>query len=496
MQFFAVQKSLTEAECDVLIVNLFEGVKKPGGGTGAVDQAVDGAITALIEREKFEGKLGQVTDLTPAGNIKAPKVILVGLGKQEEFDQNKVRSAASAAAKRAKELSAKHIATILHGGGVGGIDPMAASRALVEGTILGTYEFTKHRTTEVKPNPIERVDIVETDAAKIDAIKSGIRVGEVAAEAKNYARDLTNEPGNVVTPSYLADQAEAVANETGIECRVISRPEMKQIGMNLLLSVSKGSAEEPKFIVMRYTAPQATRTVALVGKGITFDSGGLNIKGGDGMAMMKDDMSGAGVVLAAMRAIALLKPNVNVLGLMPACENMPSGHATRPGDVVLGLSGKTVEINNTDAEGRLILADAVAFAEREGVDEIIDIATLTGGCVVALGRDLAGIFGTEQATVDKLIKVGAEGGESLWQLPLYQDYAEGLKSDVADMKNTASREGSAITGALFIKNHIKETPWVHIDIAGPCSLDKDTPIGPKGGTGFGVATLVNYLLSQ
>lgn len=496
MQFFAVQKSLTEAECDVLIVNLFEGVKTPGGGTGAVDKAVNGAITALIEREGFEAKLGQVSDLTPSGDIKAPKIILVGLGKQDEFDVNKVRIAASAAAKRAKSLSAKHVATILHGAGVGGMDPAVASRALVEGTILGTYEFTKHRTTDVKPNPIQRVDIVETDANKAEAIKSGIQVGEITANAKNYARDLTNEPGNVVTPSYLADQAEMVANETGLDCRVISRAEMKQIGMRLLLAVSKGSAEEPKFIALRYTAPKATRTVAIVGKGITFDSGGLNIKVGDGMAAMKDDMTGAGVVLATMKAVAQLKPNVNVLGLMPACENMPSGTATRPGDVVVGLSGKTVEINNTDAEGRLILADAVAFAEREGVDEIIDIATLTGGCVIALGRSMAGLFGTDQATVDKLIKAGTEGGEPLWQLPFYADYEEGLKSDVADMKNTASREASAITGGLFIKMHVKDTPYVHIDIAGPCSLENETPIGPKGGTGFGVATLVNYLLEQ
>lgn len=496
MRFEAIQQSLVEAECDVLIINLFEGVKKPVGGTGAVDAAVDGAVTALIERENFEGKVGQVTDLTPCAGVKASRIIIVGLGKQEEFDANAIRKAASAAARRARDLSAKRIATILHGGGIGGIDPATAALAITEGTILGTYQFNKHKTADTKPNPIERIGIVETDAGKIDAIKSGIAHGQALAEAKNYARDLTNEPPNVLTPSYLADQALAVARETGLECRIIERDEMKELGMNLLLGVSKGSVEDPKFIVLRYRGASDAKTIALVGKGITFDSGGLNIKPGDSMANMKDDMAGAGVVLAAMQAIAALKPKTNVIGVLPATENMPGGNATRPGDIITGLSGKTVEINNTDAEGRLILADAVAFAEREQADEIIDLATLTGACVVALGRDMAAVMGTDQDLIDGLIKSAKDGGEQLWQLPLHLPYEDSLKSDFADMKNSGGREGGTIVGGLFIKKHVEKTPWAHIDIAGTCALDKETPLGPKGGTGFGVSTLVNYVMSR
>lgn len=496
MRFNAIQQSLVDVECDVLIINLFEGVKKPGGGTGAVDKATDGAVAALIERENFEGKACQVADLTPCAGVKAARVIIVGLGKQEEFNVNVIRRAASAAARRAKDLSAKRVATILHGAGIGGIDPATAARATVEGMILGTYQFIKHKTTEVKPNTIEQVDIVEIDVGKIEQIKSGIEIGQVVAESKNYARDLTNEPSNCLTPTILAGHAKAVAEASGLDCRIIDKDEMKQIGMNLLLGVAKGSTEDPKFIILRYKGSDNAKTIALVGKGITFDSGGLNLKPGDAMANMKDDMAGAAAVLSAMQAIGKLKPKANVIGIIPATENMPSGQATRPGDVIVGLSGKSVEINNTDAEGRLILADAVAFAEREKVDEIIDIATLTGACVVALGRDMAALIGSDQAMIDKLNKYGETADEKFWQLPFYQPYEDQLKSDSADMKNSGGREGGTIVGGLFIKKHIEKTPWVHIDIAGTGLTDKDTPLGPKGGTGFGVSTLVDYVLGE
>lgn len=496
MRFEAIQQSLVDAECDLLVINLFEGVKEPSGGTGAVDKATGDAVAALIERENFEGKACQVADLTPCAGVKAAKVIIVGLGKQEEFNVNVIRKAASAAARRAKDLSAKRVATILHGAGIGGIDPAVAARATVEGMILGTYQFIKHKTTDVKPNTIEQVDIVEMDAGKIEQIKSGIEIGQVVAEAKNHARDLTNEPANYLTPTILAEHAKMIAEDSGLECRIIDKDEMKQMGMNLLLGVAKGSVEDPKFIILRYKGSSDARTIALVGKGITFDSGGLNLKLGDSMANMKDDMAGAAVVLSTMQAIGKLKPKVNVIGIMPATENMLSGHATRPGDVLVGISGKSVEINNTDAEGRLLLADAVAFAEREQVDEIIDIATLTGACVVALGKDMAALIGSDQPMIDKLNKYGEVADEKFWQLPLYQPYEDQLKSDSADMKNSGGREGGTIVGGLFIKKHIEKTPWVHIDIAGTGLIDKDTPLGPKGGTGFGVSTLVDYVLGE
>lgn len=494
MEFSAIRKLVTEVECDVLILNLFQGVKEPGGATGAVDRALGGAIRAVIARENFEGKIGEVTDLTPCGGVPAARVIVVGLGKQEEFDAEKIRRASSAAARCAKKLSAHRVATVLHGGGAGGIDPKTSARAIVEGTMLGTYQFTRHKTSDVTPNPIERVEIVEMDAEKIQAIDEGIHRSRITAEAVNFARDLTNEPANILTPTYLARQATEVAKEAGIECRVEDRAGIERLGMNLFLAVAKGSREEPRLIILRYKAASPRRTIALIGKGITFDSGGINLKPSESLKNMKDDMAGSGVVLATMRAIAALKPDVNVLALLPATENMIGGDATKVGDVITGLSGKTVEIDNTDAEGRLLVADAAAFAESEGVDEIIDIATLTGACVIALGRGMAGVIGSDQGVVEGLIRAGSDGGETLWQLPLYREYEDNLKSEVADMNNTGGREAGAINGALFIKKHIDVVPWAHIDIAGPATIEKDTPLSTKGATGFGVRTLINYVL--
>lgn len=496
MRFEAIQQSLAEAECDVLVVNLFEGVTQPQGATGAVDRAVDSAITNLIERESFEGKLGHTADLTPCGGVRAAKIVLVGLGKQEELDADKIRQASSAAARRARSLSAKRVATVLHGGGAGGIDPATAAAALVQSMILGTYQFTKHKTADVTPNTIDQVDIVEMDSDKIDPIKAGIARGRLIAEAISYARDLTNEPANIVTPSYLAEQARTIAARSDIDCQIVERDGIENTGMNLLLAVSKGSRQEPKFIIMRYSNPKAQKTVALIGKGITFDSGGINLKPTESLQNMKDDMAGAAAVLAAMRAVGELRPELNVLGLIPATENMIGGNATRVGDIITGLSGKTVEIDNTDAEGRLVIADAAAFAEREKVDEIIDIATLTGACVIALGRGMAGILGTDQSLVDQLIHAGARVGEMLWQLPLYPDYKDNLKSEIADMRNTGGREAGAINGAIFIKDHMTGTPWAHIDIAGPATIDKESPLAPKGATGFGAGTLVEYVLGH
>ncbi len=495
MQVVTVRGSVTEALCDVLIVNLFEGVKRPGGATGAVDQALGGAISALIEREGFEGKLGETLDLTTGGAIGASRVIIVGLGKADAFDADAIRKASAVAARRARNLSARRVASIIHGAGIGGIDPALASRATTLGTLLGLYKFTRLKTD--KPTrEVEEFAIIEKDESKLAAIEAGMRIGKTVADAVSFARDLTNEPANVVTPGYLAETARTIAGEFGMECRVFEREEIAELGMGLLTAVARASAEPPKFIRLEYKSPNATRRIAVIGKGVTFDSGGLNLKPGDSMAAMKDDMGGAAAVLAAMRAVGELKPEVNVLALVPATENMIGGNATHVGDVIRALSGKTVEIDNTDAEGRLILSDAATYAESEGVDEIIDVATLTGACVVALGRGMAGVLGSDQGIVERLIKAGAKDGEKLWQLPLHTDYLDNLKSETADMKNAGSREGGAIIGALFIKNHIKGTPWAHIDVAGPVTLDRESALSTKGSTGFGTATLVNYLLGN
>jgi len=494
IKFTVTQGSLTEVVCDALVVNLFEGVTHPGGGTGAVDRSLDGALTQLIAEEDFKGKLGQTAVLHSCGRIPAKKVILVGLGKAQDFTTEGVRRASGAAAKKAAKLNVKKVCTILHGAGIGGLDPAECALALVEGAALGTYKFLKYKTVEPKPLSLEEVEIVEMDAGKIPAIREGVAKGEITSDATIFARDLINDTSNVITPTALAETAQQIARENGLECQVMDVDQIQSLGMNLLLAVAQGSAQPPKFIVLKYSAPGAKRTVAIVGKGITFDSGGLSIKPSEGMEYMKDDMSGAAAVLAAMRAISRIKPGANVLGLAPATENMPSGGAVKPGDVVRSFAGKTVEINNTDAEGRLILADALAYAVKQGAEEILDVATLTGACVVALGRAISGVMSNNRELVNRLISIGEKEGDLVWELPLYKDYEELLKSDIADIKNSPGREAATITGGLFLQEFVGEVPWAHIDIAGPSFLEKSAFTSPKGGSGAGTRILVRYLM--
>ncbi|MEN6357187.1 MAG: leucyl aminopeptidase [Armatimonadota bacterium] len=493
MEFKAKQGSLQDQQSDIVIVNLFEGVKHPGGGTGAVDQALHGAISDAIRDEEFDGNLGDTLVIRTLGTIPAKYVIVVGLGKNADFDLLKAMRASARAARKCRELRAKTVSSILHGAGIGGLPVEDCARAVTLGAIFGTYEYTDLKTEKVKENPIEQFNIVELSGDKLDSIASGIAKAQVVGDEVIFARDLANAPSNIVTPAYLADLAERIAGETGLECRVMDRAAIESAGMGLLAAVARGSKVEPRFIELRYCSEKPSKTVAIVGKGITFDSGGYSLKPSEYMYGMKDDMSGAAAVLAAMQAVGREKPGLNVIGLIPATENMIGPAAIHPGDVFTSYSGKSVEVNNTDAEGRLILADAVAYADKLGVDEIIDVATLTGACVVALGRELNGVFGTDDAMVDKLINAGRSCGEIMWRLPLYDDYKENLKSDVADLKNTGSREGGAISAALFIKSFVGETAWAHIDLSAS-SVEKDTDLARKGSTGSGAGTLVEYLL--
>jgi leucyl aminopeptidase len=368
------------------------------------------------------------------------------------------------------------------------------ARALVLGTILGTYQHIRLKTEDVKDNSIELFEIVELSPGKLDDIEHGIRRAEVIGDAITFARDLANEPSNIVTPSHLSNIAEEMATEFDMRCAVRDRAGIEEEGMNLLAAVARGSGVEPRFIEMRYEFPNAEKTVAIVGKGITFDSGGYSLKTAEGMQDMKGDMAGAAAVLAAMRAVGKLKPSVNVLALIPATENSIGGQATHPGDVFKSYSGKTVEIVDTDAEGRLILADAIAYASKAGVDEIVDVATLTGACVVALGKKISGILGTEQSLVDRLIEAGASCGEKLWQLPLDSDYKDQIRSDIADLKNGSSGKGAGpITAALFMEAFTSGVAWAHIDLSAS-DTDEDTPLAKKGNTGAGAGTLIEYLL--
>lgn len=489
----SLNASITEIECDAAVVNLFQGVSSPGGAAGAVDRALDGLLSRLIREEGFEGKPGQTLLVHTHGRLPAGRVVLTGLGEAGRLDLETVRRASSAALRRAREARARRVATIVHGAGAGGLESARAAQATVEGAALGTYEFLKYKS-EPDPRGIEELLVAEMDSSRMPSVRAGVQRGEVVSRAVNFARDLVNSPANHITPSALALLATQMAAARGLEALILERADAERLGMGCYLAVARGSQEAPKFITLRYR-PEGTPDgrVAIIGKGVTFDSGGLSLKSAESMVTMKDDMSGAAAVLAAMQAVAQLRPGREVLAIVPAVENMPSGSAMRPGDVVRAMNGRTIEIENTDAEGRLTLADALCYAVRAGCDELIDLATLTGACVWALGRVYSGLMSNNEELVERLKACSRVCGDRIWPLPLSEDYRYLIESQVADMKNTGGREGGAITAALLLQEFTDGRPWAHIDIAGPAFLSQDNGIIEKGASGAGVRLLIEHL---
>jgi leucyl aminopeptidase len=494
MKLKVVVDDITKIEVDGLIVNLFEGVSQPGGATAAVDKALDGAITQLIEASEIKGKLGELALIHTLGKIPARRVVVAGLGRQAQFNLDKIRRIVAEACRLLRAKGAKKMATITHGTGVGGIEPAASAQAISEGAILGLYTFRKHVTKESETGEIEELLIVERDEGKLPQLERGCKVGKVVAEAANFARDMINEPANFMTPSEMAEVATRVASQYNLKCTVLERDQMQELGMMALLGVAQGSHQAPKFIVLEYGGDSSGKTLGLVGKGITFDSGGISIKPSEGMGDMKGDMAGGATVMAALRALAELKPRINVTALIPATENLPGGAALKPGDILKAMNGKTIEIVSTDAEGRLILADALSYGRKRGLSPLVDVATLTGACRIALGTICSGAFTNNQELLNKVIKAAEAAGECVWQMPMLEEYKEGNKSDVADIKNSGGRYGGAITAAQFLSEFAEDTPWVHLDVAGTSMSDKDKGYLVKGATGVGVRTLVNLAL--
>ena len=485
--------SLADLKCDLLVVDQFEGVKKPGGAAGVADKALKGLISKLMHDGELSGKIGKTTVIHCHGRMKADKVVVVGLGKREKFDLEAVRTAAAAAIKMAREAKAKTVATIIHGAGIGGLDPEEAAKAVVEGSVLGVYQFSGYAKEKEEPDfKIESLILVECDKEKMRSIQQGAQLGLIIAEAENHARDLVNEPSNKMTPTAFAKLAEKIARINKLKFTSL---DPKAAGMGSLWAVAKGSDEPPRLIALEYKGnPGSKEKIALVGKGITFDSGGISLKPSAKMAEMKTDMAGAAAVLGTMSLLSDLKPKKNVIAVIPLTENMPSGHATKPGDVVSSLSGLTIEVVNTDAEGRMILADAITYAIEKGATRIIDIATLTGGCITALGDAASGVIGNDQALIDQILAAGNQSGQKMWQLPLYDEYKESLKSEIADIKNTGETgKASPSTGGAFLAKFVGDVPWVHIDIAGTAHLDKERGYLPQGATGVPVRTLIEFL---
>ncbi|PZC46882.1 MAG: leucyl aminopeptidase [Chloroflexi bacterium] len=497
MEIKAVAASITEVPFGAVVVNLFEGVKEPGGATGAVDEALDGAITSLIADGEIKGKKGELTLIHTLGKLPSARVVIVGLGKQADFNAEVVREVTASSSRYLRKLGIAKGATITHGAGIGGLDPEASAQAMAEGAYLGLYTFKKYFSKkDDDAKTLDEFHLVEQDAAKLPALQAGIERGRIVAEAALLARDLVNEPASVMTPTKMSEVAQEVAQQHGLEVEILDTQRMEELGMGMLLAVAKGSHQPPKMIVLRYLGDpdNADNNLGLVGKGITFDSGGISLKSAGGMWEMKGDMSGAASVIGAMQAIAQLKPRLNVTAIAPCTENMPGGSAQRPGDVIKAMNGKTAEVDNTDAEGRLILADALSYARSLNLKRLVDVATLTGAISIALGDQAIGGFTNNQALYEKVAEAGAKAGERIWQLPMYPEYKDQIKSDIADVKNTGGRGAGSITAALFLAEFSEDTPWVHLDIAGTFMSSKEKGYKVKGATGTPVRTLVNLAL--
>lgn len=492
--------------CDALVVGAAH--KKAGQkaksvvlseSAQTVDRLLGGLLSEVCTDGEFKGSLGELLTIHPMGKLAAKRIVLVGLGAQETVTPQALRRASATAARYLQQSGAHRIALALHWQPVQGISSDEMTQAEVEGALLGLYTFKKYQHSDTTSNGqgVTQINLLSGGFDQ-NTLHKAIERATAFAEATNFARDLVNEPPNVLTPTELANRASTMAKQFGLECEILDRPHMQELGMGGLLAVAQGSAEPPKFIILRYRgAPNSTdKGMALVGKGITFDTGGISIKPAERMHEMKGDMAGAAAVIAAMQIIGALKPAVNVTALVSTTENMPSGTAYRPGDIIRIMNGKTIEIVNTDAEGRLVLADALSYAVKEGLSPLIDVATLTGGIVVALGSVMAGMFCNDEQLSNEIIAAGRAVGEKFWPMPLDDEYAEQIKSDVADIKQTGGRPASSVTAAKILENFVADAKWAHLDIAGMDFSETRKPYQEKGATGFAVRTLANLALRQ
>ena len=489
-------------EEEVIVVNLFEGVSHPGGATGAVDTAIGHQITAMIATGDITGRFKEIVVFPSFDRIPGNRVMIVGLGKREDFTLDRVREVSAAAALRVREMGLRTFASIVHGAGVGNLNLGDAGEAVVEGALLGLYAYTEHKTDSDKKR-IESMTLVNMDKARVGVLREAVHRASIVATMVNFARDLINAPSNEKTPRLLADRIREAAKETGAKLTAFDEKQLEKMGFGCLLGVAKGSVEPPRFLMLEYQGGGRSRPIAFVGKGITFDSGGIALKplegpGGGGMWLMRDDMGGAAVALSAVLAAARLKLPRNVVALAPLTENMPSGSAQKPGDIVRSFGGKTVEVINPDAEGRLVLADALGYAKTLKPQAVVDLATLTGAVNVALGKHAAGLFSTDPTLASRITRAAEATSERVWPLPLWDEYDEQIQSDFADVKNTGGRAAGSITAAKFLQKFAEGMPWAHLDIAGTAWVEggPDSPKKdylPKGASGYGVRLLVRLL---
>jgi leucyl aminopeptidase len=476
---------LRAIETDTLVVPVFE--EDDFADLPEASQADE--ITRVRSSREFTGALYDIYSV-PLSGWRATRALLVGAGRREAWDVERLRRTATTAALALRNRRIERAAFVIRG------DAEPAAQATAEGITLAAFSsaFYKSAQNEAAPQHDVRVIATEGDPTRL---ARAVERGRVIGQSANIARALCNEPGNVLTPRVFAERASRVASEAGLRVEVLDEPKIAELNMGLLLGVAKASTEPPRVIVLRHEPPEAPGrpVLGLVGKGVTFDTGGISIKPADGMDRMKDDMAGGAAVLAAMRAMALLNAPVRVVGVIPSAENMPGGRAYKPGDVLTAASGKTVEINNTDAEGRLLLGDGLWLAQQLGATHLLDVATLTGACVVALGKVTSGLFGTPDTWVQHVLKLSRRVGERYWQMPLHDDYLDQLKSEIADLVNSGGRPAGSVTAAMFLREFTNGLPWVHLDIAGTAWAEESKPFQPKGATGVAVRTLTELAFS-
>ncbi len=501
MKIMQVEVRVGRAEvetAEVLVVTHCDGEGFQKQDVGQLNKALGGALSDVVQSKEFEGKPGEALLYHTQGKVPAKRVLLIGLGKKKDLTLDGLRQAMGHAVKRVRQTKAATYSVSVPATTPKGCSAVEVAQAMTEGATLGSYQFDVYRSENAVGREISQMTLLTPLKGQVRQFAEGVRRGKATAEAAWFVRDLCNHPSNVMTPARIASEAKAIAKHEGLALKILEQKDMEQLGMGALLGVARGSHEPPKFIILEYNGAKRKdeRPVVLIGKTITFDTGGISLKPAENMEHMKADMTGGAEVLASVRAAARLKLPLRLISILPVAENMPGGRAMKPGDIVTTLSGKTVEVQNTDAEGRLILADALAYAQRFNPAVVIDIATLTGACVVALGQFAIGMFGTDAKLKDQLRKSGQLSGERVWEMPLWDEYFEQLRSDVADMRNIGGRGGGMITAALFLSKFAGDGPWAHIDIASTDWSERERAYIPKGPTGIGTRLLLQFLIDR
>ena len=489
MKFQVVSGNALRVRVDALAIPLFaDGAESEIAKLA--DRALGGILRNMRKRGEIKARDGETVVVPAARGVAAKRIVLIGLGKRADFTVAALQKIAGIAVRAASSRDLRSVAIALPDGVE--FDARQAGELIAEGAIMGTFNPAPYRSKrDERPDLAGSMHVVARDPSSVAALKRGIARGTVLGEAANLVREMVNKPSNEMRPKDIALQAKEIAKKHGLKITVLDRKDMKKLGMGSFLSVAAGSDEPPKMIALEYTGDKNSKTVlGLVGKGITFDSGGISLKPAQNMEAMKGDMAGGATVVAAMSAIGRLKPKVNVIGVVAATENMPSGHATKPGDVVRAMNGKWIEVTNTDAEGRLVLADGLSWARKLGATHLIDIATLTGAVVIALGSTTTGVMSNDRELADLFYDAARPYGERYWELPIFPEYAELIKSQIADMKNSGGREAGTIYGAMFIKEFVDDAPWIHLDIAGTSWTDADRAHIVKGPTAVALRPLV------